>query len=336
MEWCTAGLQELRDVSARLGKDPKSIQATGGNTSLKENGILWVKASGKNLARAEVEEIFIPLDLEDTWRKMRNVPENHEPSFTPLNGGGSRPSIETTLHALMPHSVVLHSHQIDVIAISLSQDAQTYLRDALGGLKWQWIDYCRPGAELTRAIGNALARGPADILVLANHGLVVGGMSAEQAFSLHEHISSRLRQSRRDSTAINVGLLKPWLEQIPKSRLPKNEVIHSLATDDYSFKLSMQNPPYPDHVVFCGTRPWVISENHTKPEAATGYGIVPGIGVLMLEEGNDATEAMLEAQAEIYLRLPKGQKVNLLSDDQCLDLLSWDAEKYRRNLSKGK
>jgi rhamnose utilization protein RhaD (predicted bifunctional aldolase and dehydrogenase) len=332
----TIGLEALRDISARLGADSKSIQATGGNTSLKEDGILWVKASGKNLARARIEEIFLPIDLEDTRRQLRNMKANYEESLTPMNRAGMRPSIETTLHALMPHNVVLHSHQIDVISITLSPEAQTYLGDALGSLKWHWIDYCRPGAELTKAIGNALERGPADILILANHGLVVGGMSAEDAFSLHEHVSSRLRQSRRDSPAIDIRLLQPWLEQIPKSRLPKSEIIHTLATDNYSFELSTQNPPYPDHVVFCGIRPWVISGNHTKPEAGIAYGIIPRIGVVMLEDGTDVTEEMLEAQAEIYLRIPKGRKVNLLSDDQCLDLVNWEAEKYRKELSKGK
>ena len=34
-------------------------------------------------------------------------------------------------------------------------------------------------------------------------------------------------------------------------RMPRLELIHSLATDDWSFKLATMNPLYPDHLVFC-------------------------------------------------------------------------------------
>ena len=102
-------LDKLKILSVTMGKDPSLIQATGGNTSLKENGVLWVKASGKNLANALQEDIFVPLDLAQVLGEIHNS-EDRDFSFQPLSGPGLRPSIETTLHALMPHPVVLHSH----------------------------------------------------------------------------------------------------------------------------------------------------------------------------------------------------------------------------------
>jgi rhamnose utilization protein RhaD (predicted bifunctional aldolase and dehydrogenase) len=42
----------LRDLSARMGSDPMLVQASDGNTSIKFDGILWIKASGKWLAHA--------------------------------------------------------------------------------------------------------------------------------------------------------------------------------------------------------------------------------------------------------------------------------------------
>ena len=41
-----ADLAELRDFSARIGADPLLIQAAGGNTSVKADGVMWIKASG--------------------------------------------------------------------------------------------------------------------------------------------------------------------------------------------------------------------------------------------------------------------------------------------------
>jgi rhamnose utilization protein RhaD (predicted bifunctional aldolase and dehydrogenase) len=53
----------LRQASALLGRDPLRTQAAGGNTSLKRDGVLWVKASGTWLAEAEEREIFLPVSL---------------------------------------------------------------------------------------------------------------------------------------------------------------------------------------------------------------------------------------------------------------------------------
>ena len=55
-------LAALRAVSARLGADPLQVQGPGGNTSVKRDGAMWVKASGTWLADAATAEIFVPVD----------------------------------------------------------------------------------------------------------------------------------------------------------------------------------------------------------------------------------------------------------------------------------
>ena len=44
--------------SARIGADPALVQGAGGNTSLKRDGVLWVKASGTWLRDAERRAIM--------------------------------------------------------------------------------------------------------------------------------------------------------------------------------------------------------------------------------------------------------------------------------------
>ena len=56
-------LAALARVSAELGANRLLIQAAGGNTSVKSDGVLWVKASGRWLAKALDEPIFAALDL---------------------------------------------------------------------------------------------------------------------------------------------------------------------------------------------------------------------------------------------------------------------------------
>ena len=55
--------EELKSISTRMGKDKTLIQGPGGNTSLKEGNVLYVKASGKKLSEANKENIFVPINL---------------------------------------------------------------------------------------------------------------------------------------------------------------------------------------------------------------------------------------------------------------------------------
>lgn len=324
----------LRQISAEMGKNPRLIQATGGNTSLKENGILWVKASGRNLADALYEDIFMPLDELHARAQVSFINPIDTPNFLSLfTDGNMRPSIETSLHALMPHRVVLHSHPVDVISLSLLPNSHPLLEELLSDITWHLIPYCRPGAPLAYQIALALSRKPADVLILANHGLVVGGSSPQDAYRLQAEVIHRLTQIPRPVRDINISELSEQACRFPGATIPRSSVIHSLATDPYSLELSALNPPYPDHAIFCGIHPWFTTKSDLPPTSDTTYGLIPGVGVILLEKATHATEAMLQAQAEVYLRLPPGIKVNLLTSAQCEELLKWEAETYRKTIS---
>lgn len=56
-------LNELCRMSARVGRNILLVQGAGGNSSVKEDDVLWVKASGTWLADAEDKDIFVPVAL---------------------------------------------------------------------------------------------------------------------------------------------------------------------------------------------------------------------------------------------------------------------------------
>ena len=64
--------EELTDLSVRMGKNLDIIQANGGNTSIKSDGYLYVKGSGKKLANAKLENIFAKVLIENS-RKSNNL-----------------------------------------------------------------------------------------------------------------------------------------------------------------------------------------------------------------------------------------------------------------------
>ena len=63
MQHQSALLNELRRMSARVGRNILLVQGAGGNSSIKHDDILWVKASGTWLADAEQKDIFVPVPL---------------------------------------------------------------------------------------------------------------------------------------------------------------------------------------------------------------------------------------------------------------------------------
>ena len=128
-------LDQLRKLSARVGADPLLVQAAGGNTSLKDEGIMWIKASGTWLKDAGDRDIFVPLAHAAILAGL----EKNDPACencvafvrTDLNATGLRPSIETTVHALMPQRVVVHVHCVNTIAWAIRADGEARLAEKL-------------------------------------------------------------------------------------------------------------------------------------------------------------------------------------------------------------
>ena len=95
-----AEITSLRELSARIGSDPLLTQASTGNSSMKLDGVLWIKASGKWMADATRKDILIPLDLTEV---RECVKQQVDPA-----GRYASASIETAMHVVLPHRVVLH------------------------------------------------------------------------------------------------------------------------------------------------------------------------------------------------------------------------------------
>ncbi|MEP6716895.1 MAG: class II aldolase/adducin family protein, partial [Terriglobia bacterium] len=114
-------IDSLLDVSARIGGNPLLVQAATGNTSLKLDGVLWIKASGKWLARATQDDIMVPVDLAHTRER---IARNCNPAGDTVVVRGQRlgTSVETAMHAVLPWRVVLHVHSVNVIAWAVLRD----------------------------------------------------------------------------------------------------------------------------------------------------------------------------------------------------------------------
>lgn len=335
-----AQLNDLRHMSARVGRNILLVQGAGGNSSIKHDDVLWVKASGTWLADAEAKDIFVPVSLglarAALMRGDEKVPLASDANTT------LRASIETSLHALMPHPVVLHVHSVNTIAWAVRSDGREELAHRLRGLAWRWLDYHHPGLPLAKAVSGALADDKVDVLVLGNHGLVVGAETCAAAEALVHEVERRLALAPR----IGIPADDEALGSICAGtdyRTPRDPLCHGIAIDSYSRAIATSGSLYPDHVVFLGPglpileygESLQITGLRTKadgPPHPVAF-LVPGLGCIIRRDASDGAEAMLTCLALVTCRLPSGARVTYLTAENERALLNWDAERYRQQLT---
>jgi len=223
-------MERLIEFSRKYGSDPELVLAGGGNTSMKENGVLYVKSSGSRLATISKEE-FASLDiaklLEITKKEYPDSDSAREAAFLAdvtaslLPGEeNKRPSVEALLHALFPQRYVLHLHPALVngltCAVNGEKEAKRLFPDAL------WVQACRPGYTLGKLLANKMCA-DTRVVLLQNHGVFFAADTPEELGALLDNMLKKLR-----SHIVETG-------ELPKPDLSK--------------------PFTPDHIVYCGVGP---------------------------------------------------------------------------------
>ena len=321
-------LDQLRVLSARVGADPLLVQAAGGNTSIKDDGVMWIKASGTWLKDAATRDIFVPLDhaaILDALSKNDPACESCT-SFirTDLNSTGLRPSIETTVHALMPQRVVVHVHCVNTIAWAIRADAEQRLSEKLKGFNWAFIPYARPGLPLAGAISSRMRPG-INVLVLGNHGLAVAADTVAEADALLQQVVAAVQRPVRPAAPVDrEGLAKISAGTSYAPALM--DETHALATDPLALKRGQSQVFYPDHVVFLGVG--VATSFANDPPLIA----IPGLGVLIRREAKPAIEPMGRCLADVMRRVKEEDPLVALTAEDVDRLVNWDAEKYRQTL----
>lgn len=319
-------LDRLRTLSARVGSDPLLVQAAGGNTSLKDQGVMWIKASGTWLRDAAAKDIFVPLDHAAIMAALaKNDPACEScVAFvrTDLNSTGLRPSIETTVHALMPQRVVVHVHCVNTIAWAIRADGEARLAERLKEFNWAYIPYARPGLPLAGAISARLKPG-VDVLVLGNHGLVVAAETVEAAEALLDKAVTAVTRPVRAASKPDRAALARRCEGTNYTPAVMDET-HALATDPLALKRGETSVFYPDHVVFLGIG--VATSFDSNPPLVA----IPGEGVYIRNDAKPAIEPMGRCLADVMRRVDDSDPLVALTADDIDRLVNWDAEKYRQ------
>ena len=314
-------LSALARVSAELGGNRLLIQAAGGNTSVKVDGALWVKASGRWLAKALDEPIFAALDLP----RLTDAMARGDPACetcdafvrADLSAPGLRPSVETTLHAGLPQRFVLHVHCVETISNAVLEDGAARVAQMLDGLKWQWVPYTRPGFPLFRTITPG-----ADVYVFANHGLVVAADTVEVAVALLAAVGRRLARPLQTAST-------PPGRSVERAGY---RFANAPALTPHGAKFAAGGSLYPDHVVFLGSGAALVDSVVGSPPVI----LAPGFPPLVRQDLAPTPLAMAECLGDVAARFAPDDQPRYFTAQQEYELTHWDAEIYRHSLPGSK
>src|SRR5215467_5653881 len=186
----------LRIYSTRLlGSEPRLVLHGGGNTSIKAlttdllgevTEVVCVKASGGDMAT--IDETRLPALRLERLQKLRtrdSLPDEDMPLILRdalIDPMAPNPSVETLLHAFLPHKFIDHTHANAVLSLIDQEDSELFCVDVYGS-RMGIVPYIMPGFGLAvRAAGVYEQKPKVEGLILQKHGIVTFGASARESY----------------------------------------------------------------------------------------------------------------------------------------------------------
>lgn len=325
------------EFCAKLGINPLLSQGAGGNYSWKSEDSLFIKASGMWLSEAQSKNIFVELNrskyLDDLKKNSFDI------DLMNYSQNGLKPSIETSMHALLPQKYVIHLHPVKVLSVLIQNNWQSLIQEKLrnSSITFNLVEYHKPGKELAEAINIAENQNPnANVFFLKNHGIIV----AENDFESLIVLLSKTLTLFSDEGPVNQDSYTSELalSDIPNYLHFKHPAISKLISENVFQKTLEQNwRLYPDHIVFMGMHPIFISKiNSVNFEIKDSPVIFFDVskGCYIQENHTRAQLAQLKCYFDVLLSVDDYSSIDSLTENDSLELLNWDAEKYRLSLQK--
>ena len=186
----------LRVYTTRLlGGEPKLVLHGGGNTSVKTRmpdisgqtiDVLCVKGSGWDMGTIEAPGLpavrLNPLRELEGQQALSDEDMVNVQRSNLLDAKSPNPSVETLLHAFLPHKFIDHTHSNAVLALTDQPDGAELAADVYGR-RAALVPYVMPGFALAKKCSEVGKANPnVEGLILLKHGIFSMGATAEEAY----------------------------------------------------------------------------------------------------------------------------------------------------------
>ena len=227
---CKSDLEQRVYSSRLLGRDATLVLHGGGNTSVKvmernvlgeEEEILYVKGSGWDLGTIEAEG-FAPVRMAYLL-KLAKADALSDPQMVNelatqvTRAGAPAPSVETILHAVLPHKFVDHTHADAVLAITNTTDGEARIREIYAD-DVVIVPYVMPGFDLAKACARKfeMEAKPSTIgMVLLQHGIFSFGATAEESYGRMIALVDRAEKYLKQRNAWDLAIAETHYSKKP-------------------------------------------------------------------------------------------------------------------------
>ncbi len=195
LEGCSADLAMRTYTSRLIGQEADLVLHGGGNTSVKSTlttllgetcDVLQIKGSGWDLATIEPQG-FPALDLH-YLQKLRILETLSDEEMVNqfrthmLDSAAPNPSIETLVHAFLPHKFIDHTHADAIVTLTNMESPEDRLKEVLGD-KIAILPWIMPGFPLSKRVTEAYEERPdIEAIILLNHGIFTFAEDGETAY----------------------------------------------------------------------------------------------------------------------------------------------------------
>lgn len=206
----------LRTYTTRLlGSDPLLVLHGGGNTSVKTTAkdllgetheVLCVKGSGWDMGTIEPPGLpAVKLNPLKKLRALAKLGDEDMVNFQRVNlldSSSPNPSVETLLHAFLPHKFIDHTHAAAVLGLVDQPNGEELIAEVYDG-SMGLVPYVIPGFGLAKLAAEVFEKKPdVEGLILHKHGIFTFADTAQEAYErMIAHVSraeARLAKGRRN------------------------------------------------------------------------------------------------------------------------------------------
>ena len=325
-------LVAFKQISKYCGERFDLVQAGGGNTSVKVNELMFIKASGYNLTNIDESNGYVAVNNKILLEDIHNnsVKAVNEYNFI----GNQRGSIETFMHSILK-KYTIHLHPIQINRILITSCAKQVIEKICPSALI--IDYVTPGIKVCDKIKEVY--NDQNVIFLLNHGIIITHDSIAEIYNILDEVLVRFETyqqlnldkykgtntvSKAVNNAFNVSNV---------SYLCQDEVINKYFIEN--MELFKQNITMPDVLIYGGVKCLFGIDNVAEYKnmfLETPKIIIEKDSIYINSHSLTKCREIEEVLRSNLIILDSIlDKVYLDSDEICF-LNNWDAEKYRKLL----
>jgi ribulose-5-phosphate 4-epimerase/fuculose-1-phosphate aldolase len=331
-------INELIDISQNIGCRIDYIQGGGGNTSVKSDNKMAIKASGYLLKDIKEKDGYVVMDYKMVMDYVKNYTGDNiesdgkeimKKAIADIEGLKKlRPSVEAGFHSVLL-KYVMHSHSAYANILCCSEEGRAYAQKIFNdrNMDFLWLPYMNPGFELSRFIyekTNEFEKKNGEfpkIIFMENHGLIITDDDMNDCKKLHEEVNSCIKEYLKLDSFPDINLRNEGKDTYISNTV---YILEYLMTNNIKNNFFSKNILYPDQIVYIN--------NNLESKICIDSSKKELIYKTIEKEAVGIEETLLAYLYVIDIIAKNNMTLQVMGDEAKAFIKNWDAEKYRKEL----